>query len=236
MNRRKKSPGVSSVSLPRALSKLGLASRKHAGELIAAGRVRVDGRVVTNPAWRVTPERVRIAIDGAAVKPRRAATRLIAFHKPRGTITTRRDPEGRRTVFDVLGDAGDGLVAIGRLDLASTGLLLFTNDTQLANRLTDPANRVERRYAVTVRGRVEPEMAARLEKGDGIRVRIRKASNRETHLIVTLTEGKNREIRRMFESIGREVTRLHRVAFGSVELGELQPGHWREEFQRPQLS
>jgi len=224
---RQAAPGV--VSLARALSKLGLASRKRAGALIAAGRVRVDGRLVTSPALRVTPERARITIDGAAVKPR-AATRLVAFHKPRGTVTTRRDPEGRPTVFDVLGEAGDRLIAVGRLDLASTGLLLFTNDTQLANQLTDPARRVPRRYVVTVRGRVEPGEAARLETSEAVRVRIRKASNRETHLIVTLTEGKNREIRRLFESIEHEVTRVHRVAFGEVELGSLQPGEWREVY------
>src|SRR6185295_6710657 len=89
----------------------------------------------------------------------------VLFHKPRGVVTTRRDPEGRRTVFDILGDSGRGLVAVGRLDFASTGLLIFTNDTQLANRLTDPASRALRRYVVTVRGRVSPETASRLETG-----------------------------------------------------------------------
>ena len=222
---RKTTPDV--VSLPRALSKLGLASRTEARALVLAGRVRVGGRVVTNPSARVSPERARLAIDDVAARPR-AATRVIALNKPRGTVTTRRDPEGRRTVFDVLGAAAAGMIAVGRLDLASTGLLLFTNDTQLANRLTDPANRIERRYVVTVRGRVEPGTAASLEHGDAVRVQIRKASKRETHLIVTLTEGKNREVRKLFASVGHEVTRLHRVAFGQYELGDLRPEEWRE--------
>ena len=154
------------------------------------------------------------------------------MNKPRGVITTRRDPEGRRTVFDVVGDAGHGLVAVGRLDLASTGLLLLTNDTELANRLTDPAAAVVRRYVVTVRGAVSDAAAARMIEGiDGLSARsvvVRKRSARETHLIVELVEGKNREIRRMFAALGHEVTRLMRVAFGPIELGALQPGQWRE--------
>lgn len=228
------------VPLARLLSKRGLASRKDARALILAGRVRVNGRVVTHPLHPVHPESTRLAIDEIAAPPP-AVRRLLAFHKPRGVVTTRRDPEGRPTVFDALGDAGTGLVAVGRLDRASTGLLLFTNDTQLANQLTDPANRVVRRYVVTVRGRIEPDTARRLERGVDTRssegqterlaaskVTIRKASHRETHLIVELTEGRNREVRRLFSAAGHEVTRLHRIAFGDVELGTLQPGQWRE--------
>lgn len=235
--------GPAGVPLDRALSKIGAASRSTARGLIAAGRVSVNGRVVTNPAVRVAPESAQIAIDGVTV--RRSPRRLIAFHKPRGTITTRRDPEGRPTVFDLLGDAGAGLVAVGRLDRASTGLLLFTNDTQLADRLTDPAAGVVRRYVVTVRGRVTAGETARLERGldvhaasggverlSAARVEIRKASGRETHLVVELTEGRNREVRRLFEAIGHEVTRLHRVAYGPIALGDLPPGRWVEVDQR----
>src|SRR5207244_1812875 len=207
------------------MSKLGLASRKEAIGLIAGGRVTVNGAVVIDPARRVVPERAVIAIDGAA-RPKRAR-RLLLFNKPRGTVTTRRDPQGRRTVFEVLGPAGEGLIAVGRLDLASTGLLLFTNDTQLAHTLTDPVNRLTRTYVVTVRGRVDERTARRLEQGLDVttprgvperlqasHVTIRKASGRETHLIVELTEGRNREIRRLFDAVGHEVTRVHRIAFG----------------------
>jgi 23S rRNA pseudouridine2605 synthase len=220
------------TALDRALSKLGLASRAEARRLILDGHVTIDGRLVRRPSARVAPERAHISIDGAPATKGRAARRVLLFHKPRGTVTTRRDPEGRRTVFDVLGDAGRGLIAVGRLDLASTGLLIFTNDTQLANRLTDPSNRVPRRYVVTVRGRVTAETARRLEAGvaglSASRVEIRKASGRETHLIVDLLEGKNRELRRLFGGAGHEPTRIHRISFGEYELGDLQPGKWRE--------
>ncbi len=227
------------VSLDRALSKLGAASRADARILIAAGRVRLNGRVVTDPSRPVVPESSRLTIDGRDI--RRDAWRCIVFHKPRGVVTTHRDPEGRKTVFDVLGHEGRGLVAVGRLDRASSGLLLLTNDTQLANRLTDPAAHVARRYIVTVRGRVGDDAARAIERGFDVpapggrrehlhasSVAIRKTSNRETHLIVELTEGRNREVRRLFEAVGHEVTRLHRVAFGPIELGDLPPGRWRE--------
>ena len=221
---------MDSGRLDRVLSKLGLASRTEAQRLIADGRVTVDGRVATDPGRLVVPESATIVIDGRPAA--RSVWRTIAFHKPRGVVTTSRDPEDRRTVYDVLGDAAKGLVPVGRLDMASTGLLLLTNDTQLANRLTDPVNGISRRYAVTVRGFVADDAVTRMTAGiDGLRasgVTIRKRSRRETHLMIELTEGKNREIRRMMEALGHEVTRLLRVSFGPIELGALQPGEWRE--------
>jgi pseudouridine synthase len=224
------------VALERALSKLGAASRAEAQRLVRAGRVTVDGAVIDDPLAPVIPECASIAIDGIAV--RRAAWRTIALHKPRGVVTTRRDPAGRRTVFDLLGDDASGLVAVGRLDLASSGLLLLTTDTQLANWLTDPANGIIRRYVVTVRGAVTDEERTRLETGIGdlraCRVTVRKRSKRETHLIVELKEGKNREVRRLFAAVGHEATSLKRVAFGPIELGTLQPGEFRE-IARPEI-
>jgi 23S rRNA pseudouridine2605 synthase len=222
------------VRLDRALSKLGVASRSEARQLIAGGRVRVSGRIVRNPGQLVIPEQSAIAVDDAT--PALPAWRTIAFHKPRGIVITRRDPEGRRTVFDVLGKDAQSLIAVGRLDMASTGLLLLTTDTQLANYLTDPSNAIVRRYVVTVRGALDDDSTARMIAGiDGLRastVHVRKRSRRETHLIVELVEGKNREIRRMLESLGHPVTKLMRVAFGGVELGGLQPGQWREVSRR----
>ena len=216
--------------LDRALSKLGLASRAQARELIAAGAVTIGGRVETNPARLVVPERTAIAVAGT--RAGRVPWRTIALHKTRGTITTRRDPEGRPTVFDALGAEAAAMVAVGRLDMASTGLLLLTTDTQLAARLTDPDNAFIRRYVVTARGRVTDDDARSMERGIGpLRARsveVRKRSNRETHMIVELAEGKNREIRRLLEATGHDVTRLLRVAFGGVELGTLKPGQWRE--------
>jgi 23S rRNA pseudouridine2605 synthase len=198
-------------------------SRSQATEAICAGRISVNGRIVRDPARLVVPERVQIMVDA---QPRsREGWRAIAFHKPRGVVTTRRDPEGRRTVFDVLGEAGRGLVAVGRLDAASTGLLLLASDTQLAGWVTDPANAIARVYLVTVRGEVTPEAARDLPASAAI---VRKASKRESHLIVEVRRGRNREIRRMFDAIGREVTRLRRVRFGGLELENIAPGEWRE--------
>lgn len=221
------------VSLERALSKLGLASRSQSRELIVQRRVAVDGRIATNPSARVVPERIAITIDGAA--PDAAGPATIVLHKPRGYVTTRSDPEGRPTVYDLLGDLPARVVPVGRLDLATSGLLILTNDTQFANWLTDPRSGIDRVYLVTVDGRATPEKAGQLIEGvtvEGERlsaasVSIRKASNRESHLTVTLREGRNREIRRLFAAIGHPVTRLRRVRFGGLELDTLPPGKWR---------
>jgi 23S rRNA pseudouridine2605 synthase len=212
---------VKTIPLNRALSKLGVLSRAQATEAVLAGRVRVGGRLVLKPTTMVAGG-AHIELDG---KPaRKVQWRTLLFHKPRGVVTTRRDPEGRPTVYDVLGDAGSGLVAVGRLDLATTGLLLLTSDTQLGNWLTDPANEVPRLYVVTVRGRVTEDGLRRLT-GD---ITLRKASARESHLLVELREGKNRQVRRMFADIGHEVTSLKRVRFGGLDLGVVQPGGYRE--------
>jgi 23S rRNA pseudouridine2605 synthase len=217
------------VALERALSKLGMASRTRARALVREGRVSVNGRAQTNPLAGVNPDRDRILVDEAPPPPR--PWRTIAFYKPRGTVTTRRDPQGRPTVFDVLGEVADGLIAVGRLDLATAGLLILTTDSQLAERLTHPRHGVVRRYRVTARGEVTDAQCAALMDGIGelraSRVTVRKRSRRETHLDVELTEGKNREIRRLFEAIGHPVTRLLRVAYGPIALGALKPGEWR---------
>jgi 23S rRNA pseudouridine2605 synthase len=231
MPRTRRRPGF--VPLERALSKLGLASRSQARDLIRAGRVDVDGTTETDPLREVIPERVRIAIDG---RPEgRPEPLTVLLHKPRGVVTTRSDPEGRPTVYGCLAGLEAHVVPVGRLDAASSGLLMLTNDNRLADWLTDPRHEVPRVYLVSVRGAFDEETACRLETGieeSGERlvarsVQIRKQSNRETHLIVELTEGKNREIRRMMAAAGHEVTRLKRVSFGSLELGDLPPGKWR---------
>lgn len=222
------------VSLERAISKLGLASRTQARALVAEGRIRVDGVCITNPGQPVVPEQVVITIDGAITATPPPLT--ILLHKPRGVVTTRSDPEGRQTVFDLLAEVPLPVMPVGRLDMATSGLLLLTNDTRLADWLTDPSSGFARVYLVTVEGRVEPETVAALRRG--VRVddeplvaagaEIRKTSARESHLVLTLTEGKNREVRRMLTAAGHPVTRLRRVAFGGLELGTLAPGRWRE--------
>ena len=220
--------------LNRALSKLGLLSRSQANEAILAGRVTVNGRVVRAPGAPIDLDTARIVVADLEAKP--ATWRTIVLNKPRGVVTTHRDPQGRRTVYDVVGPVASGLIAAGRLDLATSGLLVMTTDTALAHWITDPAHAVARVYLVTVRGRVAPDTAARWEAGvsDGsdelraTRVVVRKVSNRESHLTIELREGKNREVRRLCAAVGHEVTRLRRVSFGGLSLGSLEPGTWRE--------
>ncbi len=225
--------GVRTVALVRALSKLGYASRSQAYALVRSGKVHVNGLVATDPALQVAPGLTRIEISGVELE--QTPWHCIALNKPRKVVTTRSDPDGRPTVYDLISDLGARVVPIGRLDLASTGLLLMTSDTRLADWLTDPATGIARRYVVTVRGEVSETSAQSLTNGlverdeilTAASIRIFKRSKRETHLIVTLTEGRNREIRRMLKSAGHEVTRLKRVAFGGIELGDLAPGKWR---------
>jgi 23S rRNA pseudouridine2605 synthase len=221
------------VALARALSKMGVMSRADAARRIRAGEIVVNGEVVTDPDHAVVPEHANIRVAGATIHHEPALT--ILFHKPRGVVTTRSDPEGRSTVFDVLGTLPRYVAPVGRLDVASTGLLLLTNDTRLADWLLDPTHGVSRVYIVTVRGELSDETADRVRAGvraDGDLLRARevevlKRSRRETHVRVVLVEGKNRELRRLFAACGHEVTRLKRVAFGGLELGSLAPGRWR---------
>lgn len=221
------------MPLGRALSKLGLASRSEARDLIAAGRVTVDGRAVRDVLAPVDLDRARIAVDGTAGA--RTTRLVIALHKPRGVVTTRNDPQGRPTVYSLIAGAPGRVVPVGRLDLATSGLLLFTNDTHLADWLTDPRAGVVKVYLVTVRGRVTEGTVEQLRGGVEAggetlateSVTLRKASARESHLVVALTEGKNREVRRLCAAVGHEVTRLRRVQIGGLSLGTLAPGRWR---------
>ncbi len=221
------------MPLARALSKLGFMSRSQAIERILAGGVRVSGHVVRDPGYAVVPETARITVDGNTVG--RALPLTILLHKPRGVVTTRSDPQGRPTMYDLVKEVGTYVSPVGRLDLASTGLLLLTNDTRLADWLLDPANRIPRTYIVAVRGEFGDDAAARIARGirdrgellQATNVEVLKRSRRETHVRVQLMEGKNRELRRLFRACGHDVTRLKRVAFGALTLGMLGPGRWR---------
>ncbi len=222
------------VPLERALSKLGIMSRAQTKRLIEAGSIAVNGRVIKDPAFLVVPEKIRITIDGKPAA--RAAACTIMMYKPRGIVTTRSDEKGRKTIYDLLPPHLQHLHPVGRLDMASCGLLLMTTDTQLSNFLTDPDNEIPRIYAVSVAGKITDDEIKRLSQGiqdkgqilKASSITLRKASNKESHLIVELTEGKNREIRRMFEALGSEVTALKRIAFGKLKLGDLIPGQFRE--------
>lgn len=222
------------VPLDRALSKLGLASRTVARGLIEAGKVRVNGMLRQDPSFAVTPETAKIEIEG--VVQGKEEWKCLLFHKPKSCTVTRSDEKGRKTIFDVIGADSEKLHAVGRLDFATTGLLLLTNDTKLSSYLTEPTSGIPRTYVVTVRGEITDEKLATIRRGvrdEGdflkpTRVSLQKASGRESHLEVELMEGKNREIRRIFDSVGNEVMRLKRIAYGPIELGELEIGAHRE--------
>jgi 23S rRNA pseudouridine2605 synthase len=222
------------ATLDRLLSKLGLASRSTAQEWIRAGRVSINQQVIRCPDTWVSWPGDQVSVDDYPV--REEPKRFLLFHKPKGVITTQHDEKGRKTIFDVLPPQWRVLQAVGRLDQATSGLLLLTNDSALSGFLTDPRHAVPRRYLVTVRGNVtEPvrqaALAGFIDCGERLQcaaMMIQKASGRESHLEVTLTEGKNREIRRLFTALGHEVTRLRRIQYGPFLLGDLPPGFIRE--------
>jgi 23S rRNA pseudouridine2605 synthase len=222
------------VPLERAISKLGIASRSRARQLVLNGQVRVNGVLRADPQFPVVPEKAKILINDREVS--KAPPRTLMLHKPRGVVTTSSDEKNRPTVFSLIKDGGLHLSAVGRLDWATSGLLLLTNDTRLADWLTDPRNGIQRVYLATVRERVTDDELDRLraginDAGQELLAReivLRKSSERESHLTITLGEGKNREIRRMFAAVNHEVTRLKRVGYGGLELGGLQPGEYRE--------
>ncbi len=218
------------VSLARALSKLGFTSRSLAARLVIDGRVRVDGRLATDPDTWVDPRRARVEVDGRPLG--RARPRTILLHKPAGVVTTRRDERGRRTIYDLLPPNLGWLFPVGRLDRETSGLLLLTNDTRLGDRLTTPASKVPKRYLVETDEPLSGAEIARLESGislEGCRTLPARASRRAgRRLVLEIVEGRNRQVRRMLEALGRRVVSLHREAVGGLHLGRLPEGEWRE--------
>jgi 23S rRNA pseudouridine2605 synthase len=216
---------------------LGFCSRKQAEQLIAAGRVRVGGKPVLWPVRRIDPKHDVVTVDGRRVRDLAEAT-VIALHKPRGYITTRSEPGGRPTVYTLLEGVSRWLFPVGRLDRDSSGLLIFTNDHRLGERLTNPVSHVSKTYHVRVRGL--PDAAALQVLRDGVRLEdasvtrqaqvrpLGSPSGESTWLEIVLTEGKNRQVRRMCAAVGHEVLELVRVRIGALALGALAPGEWRQ--------
>ncbi len=220
--------------IAKVLARAGLCSRRDAERWIADGRVAVNGRVLSSPAFNVGPSD-RIAVDGVAL-PERERTRLWLYHKPKGLVTTARDPEGRPTVFAALPAEMPRVVAVGRLDLNTEGLLLLTNDGGLARMLELPATGWMRRYRVRAYGSVDKDALAALAEGvtiDGVQYGAIEAtldsSQASNHwLTLGLREGKNREIRKVLTHIGLATNRLIRVSYGPFQLADLTPGETRE--------
>lgn len=221
--------------LQKVLAAAGIGSRRQCEELIRTGRVEVDRRVVTELGVRVDPQRQEIRADGQVV--RQPARLHFAVHKPEGVVCTHRDPAGRPRVIDLVPAAeNQRLFPVGRLDLHSEGLILLTNDGELANRLAHPRYGVEKTYRAVVAGSPPQEVIERLLRGvhlaEGVarasRIVVKKRLTHSTILEVTLREGKNREIRRIFARVGHKVLRLVRLSVGPVRLGKLRPGQWRK--------
>jgi 23S rRNA pseudouridine2605 synthase len=220
--------------IAKRIARAGLCSRREAEAWIAAGRVVVDGEKITSPALVVGPA-TRILVDGKPL-PAAEPTRLFRYHKPRGLLTTARDPEGRETIYDKLPKDLPRLMPIGRLDLTSDGLLLLTNDGELKRKLELPVTGWLRRYRVRVNGHVDPAKLAGLAKGvtvEGIdygpiRASLDRQQGDNAWLTLSLAEGKNREIRRVCEHLGYPVSRLIRIAYGPFQLGHLEKGEVEE--------
>ena len=220
-------------TLERVCSKNGLGSRTDARSWIGKGMFRVNGKVIQNPEYWVDLDRDRITFEG---KPLRAVEKAyILLYKPKGYLTTRRDPDGRPTVYDLTGAAGTWLSPVGRLDLDTSGLLLLTNDTGLAERITNPEHKVAKTYYVKASGLLSDDQLEQLRRGvqlnDGptrpaVVTRDRDAA-RYTFFEITITEGRNRQVRRMLEAVGSKVLKLVRVAIGPIRIGDLPIGKWR---------
>jgi 23S rRNA pseudouridine2605 synthase len=224
---------MSQQRLQKILARAGIASRRKAEELIRAGRVRVGGRVVTELGVRADPRRDRVDVDGKRVVAEPPTT--IVLHKPRGVVSTLRDPEGRRSVADLVRGVGVRVVPIGRLDFHTSGVLLLTNDGDLAEKLAHPRGGVEKTYVAKVSGIVDEAGLERLSKSIVIegretrpaKVRRIRTERGKTWLEVTLHEGRNRQVRRIGESAGFPVMRLARTEYAGISAEGLRPGEWR---------
>lgn len=230
------------MRLQKYLASCGVASRRAAEQMIAQGRVSVDGETVTAMGAQVEQGQ-RVCVDGQEVVPEDQKY-YVMYHKPAGEVTTVKDPEGRATVLDKFADFPVRLYPVGRLDYDSEGLLLLTNDGDLTERMLHPSGEVEKVYLARVSNQVTEEEARRLEKGvvvDGrptarAKVKLLGVKPLYTDMLITIHEGRNRQVRKMVEQVGHQVVLLRRVRFGPLKLGELPRGMWRELTQEELLA
>ena len=227
--------GAEGVRLQKVLAAAGVASRRAAEQMIAEGRVEVNGRLVTEQGLRVDPARDTIRVDGARIPPARHHV-YVVLNKPRGVVSTMDDPEGRPTLVDYLGRRKERLFHVGRLDTDTEGLILLTNHGEFAHRMAHPSYEVKKTYVAEVEGFLDNKTLKRLSKGvslddgpvkpDAVKL-INRTDNRSM-LSITLHEGRNRIVRRMMDAVGHPVRRLSRTQIGPVRLGQLAPGEVRD--------
>ena len=221
-------------TLDRVLSKAGLGSRSEARSWIGGGRVQVNGKLIQTPDHWVDVESDTVTLDGKPLE--RQELRYILLYKPKGYLTTYKDPEHRPTVYDLIPGLGQFVATVGRLDMDTSGLLLLTNDNALTEGMTNPAYKLEKTYLVKSSILLSDEQLAQLARGveleDGMTapaiVKRQRDSEKYTFLEITITEGRNRQVRRMLEALGATVLKLVRVRIGPLTLAGLQMGKWRE--------
>lgn len=220
-------------TLERVFSKAGVGSRTEARSWIGAGRVCVNGKVIQNPDHWVDLARDRVTLDGRPL--RKAEPIYVLLYKPKGFLTTYSDPEGRPTVYDLIPDVATWVTPVGRLDLDTSGLLLLTNDTAFADAVMSPGNKVPKTYQLKTSSRLTGEQIEQLRTGvqlsDGparaVAVRVIRETPKYTHLEMVLTEGRNRQVRRMIDAVGSKVLKLVRTAIGPIRIQDLPIGKWR---------
>jgi len=220
--------------LQKILARAGIASRRKAEELIRAGKVRVDGRIVTEMGLQVDPDNQEIECDGVSVSSQEKKV-YILLHKPAGVLSTVHDPQGRPIVISLLQNVKERVYPVGRLDLDTEGALLLTNDGELAQKILHPSNEVNKTYVAKVKGKPSAKKLGTLSRGIDLEgrktwpadIEVVRTDPQTTTVRVVIHEGRKRQVRKMFEAIGHPVLHLKRIAYGQLDLGDLRPGKYR---------
>ncbi len=225
---------MSTLRLQKYLSECGVASRRKSEKYISDGRVSVNGVTVTEMGTKIDPDKDKVLFDGAIVSPVGEYV-YIALNKPAGVVSTCSDESGRKCLSDLTKDVGERIYPVGRLDLNSEGLIILTNDGTVTNKLTHPRHRIRKKYVAVIDSSISESEITKLMKGVDIGgyvtapafFKIISVEDNRSEVLCVISEGKNRQIRRMFEALGKNVTYLKRVAFGDIMLGNLKKGSWR---------